>query len=454
MKERKRRLQGMTLITCLMIGAGALIFGMGIGSAWSADKVPKEIRIGDTLSMTGPLASFGFTRFGTEAAIEDINKQGGVFVKKYGKKLPIKWITRDTQSDMLKVGPLTEDLILNEKVQILGGHIEPPHMRQGSAVMAEKYKIPALVGVGPFESWSAIKAAAGPFKYTYTWGIAIGTPPSKGHPQYGNKGYLLMETWFGGTRPYIDKTNKKMALAAADDPDGRAWYMQFAEIVKPFGYDCYGADKQIGMFPPGTTDFSSIINEWKKAGCEVLFCSSSGPDFGTLWKQCHTLGFKPKLVFVTRGAIYYRDIESWGGLAHGVTMELYWDPSMKNCRGIGNTTPQSLAERFFAKTKEPYICQGIAFDYMIMQIIIDSIERAGTLEAEPLLKAFGETNLKTTINGPAIFDKATQHVRHSAQLGQWRKTNKPSKFEAPCVFSYNDFMPASAEFIFPIPYDK
>src|SRR4030043_1876763 len=110
MKEEKKRRIGMTLITFLMIGGGAFIFGVGVELAMSAEKkIPKEIRIGDTLSMTGPLASFGFTRFGTEAAIEDINKQGGVFVKKYGKKLPIKWITRDTQSDMLKVGPLTED---------------------------------------------------------------------------------------------------------------------------------------------------------------------------------------------------------------------------------------------------------------------------------------------------------------------------------------------------------
>jgi ABC-type branched-subunit amino acid transport system substrate-binding protein len=455
MKEEKERKKGFTLVTFLMILAGALIFGSGVQRAQSAgQEIPKEIRIGDTFSHTGPYAAFGFCKFGMEAAVEDINKQGGIYLKKYGKKLPVRWIIRDTQSDMLKVAPLTEDLILNEKVHVLGGHLEPPPMRQGMAMMADKYKIPTVVGVGPFESWMGIReAAAKPFKYTWTIGVSIGTPPSKEHFLYNNPGYLLIPTWLGGLGRYADKTNKKVALSAFDDPDGRAWYMAFTGLMKEKGFDCYGADKQFGMFPPGTTDFSSIIGEWKKSGCEILWANCPGPDFGTLWRQCHTLGFKPKMVLVTRGAIYYRDIASWGGnLPHGVGMELYWDPSIKNARGIGNTTPHSLAERFYKKTNEP-LAQGIAFDYFIAQILFDSIERAGTLDSDAILKAISETDLKTTIHGRAAFDKATQHCRHPAQIGQWRKTNKPGGWEAPCVFSYNDFQPATADYIFPMPYD-
>ena len=460
MKEEKKRQKKITEITfsrrkMLLGGAGALIFGSGVKSAISAgQEIPKEIRIGDTFSGSGVMAAFGFQKFGVEAAVEDINKQGGIYLKKYGKKLPVKWIARDTQSDIVKVAPLTEDLILNEKVHVLGGHLEPPPMRQGMAMMADKYKIPCVVGVGPFESWMGIRqAAATPFKYTWTVGVSIGTEPSKDVFCYGKPGYLLMPTWLGGVGGYLEKTNKKIALCAFDDADGRAWYMAFSGIMKGKGFDCYGADSQFGMFAPGTTDFSSIVMGWKKYGCEVLWVSAPGPDFGTLWRQCRTLGFKPKMVLVTRGAIYYRDITSWGGdLPHGVGMELYWDPSIKNARGIGNTTPQSLAERFYKKTKEP-LSQGIAFDYFIAQILFDSIERAGSLDSDAILKAIGETDLKTAIHGRAQFDKATQHCRHPAQIGQWRKTNKPGGWEAPCVFSYNDFQPATADYIFPMPYN-
>ena len=455
MKEEMKRQKGIIQITCLMILVGALVLGTGVKSVLSADKeIPTEIRIGDTISYTGPYASFGLCSFGTEAAIEDINKLGGIYIKEAGKKLPVRFITVDTQSDMLKVAPLTEHLILREKVHAIGGHLEVPPMRQGTAMMADKHKIPAVVGVGPLESWMGIRnAAAKPFKYTWSIGVSIGTPPSKDFFLYGNPGYLLMPTWLGGLSAYADKTNKKVALAASDDPDGRAWYMVFSGAVGEKGFDCYGANKQFGIFPPGTSDFSSIIREWKNYGCEILWANCPGPDFGTLWRQCHTLGFKPKMAFVTRGAIYYRDIASWGGnLPHGVGMELYWDPSIKNAHGIGDTTPQSLAQRFYEKKKEP-LAQGIGMDYFTAQILLDSIQRAASLDPDAILKAIRETNLKTTIHGPAAFDLPTQHCRHPAQIGQWRKTDKPSKWEAPCVFSYNDFQPATADYIFPIPYD-
>lgn len=454
MKEKQKVQKGITWFTCSTVLIVVLILGIGTTSVWSAEEeIPKEIRIGDTISYTGPYASFGLCSFGTEAAIEDINKQGGIYIKKYGKKLPVRHITLDTQSDMLKVAPLTEHLILREKVHALGGHLEVPPMRQGTAMMADKHKIPNVVGVGPLESWMGIReAAAKPFEYTWSIGVSIGTPPSKEHFLYGNAGYLLMPTWLGGLGVYADKTNKKVALAASDDPDGRAWYMVFSGVVKEKGFDCYGAEKQFGIFPPGTSDFSSLIREWQNQGCEILWANCPGPDFGTLWRQCRTLGFKPKMAFVTRGAIYYRDIASWGGnLPHGVGMELYWDPSIKDAPGIGDTTPQSLAERFLKKKKEP-LAQGIGMDYFTAQILLDSIQRAGSLEPDAIRKAISETDLKT-IHGRAVFDKATQHCRHPAQIGQWQKTDKASKWEAPCVFSYNDFQPATANYIFPIPYD-
>ena len=90
-------------------------------------------------------ATFGINKFGVEAAVEDINKQGGIYVKEYGKKLPVKWITRDCESDVLKMAPLTEDLILRDKIHFIGCGLEVPTMRQGTAVMADKYKIQAFM---------------------------------------------------------------------------------------------------------------------------------------------------------------------------------------------------------------------------------------------------------------------------------------------------------------------
>ncbi len=453
MREKKTEEKGFILIISLILLFTVLIFS-GTESALSAPakEIPKEILLGDVVSLTGPYAAFGQGVFGSNAAVEDINKQGGVYVKEYGKKIPVKLITRDLQSDMLKGAPLAEDLILREKVHFLGTVLEPPHMRQGVATVAEKYKIPCFTGVGPFESWMGIRGAVTP-PWTYTWayGFAIGTPPEPGDFREGKKGYLMVPTWFGALGEYADKTNKKVAAFGADDPDGRSWYMAFTGLAKDAGYDCYRAQDQFGMFPPGTTDFTSVIQEWKKYGCEILWGNCPAPDYGILWRQARTLGFKPKIVFATRAALFYRDIEAWGGdLPHGVGMELFWDPSIKGAVGIGGTTPQSLAERWFKKTKEP-LNQSVGWSYMGAQVLFAAIERAGTLDAAAVNKALGETDMNS-IWGRIVFDKKTQFHRIPCQFGQWRKTNKPWKWEAPVVFSFNENIPATAKLIFPMPY--
>ena len=420
------------------------------------EEVPEEILVGDVVSYTGPYAAFGgLSAFGAEAAVEDINAEGGIYVEEYGTKIPVRWITRDCESDPLKVAPLTEDMILTEGLHFLGGGFEVPTMRQGTAVMADKYKIPAVFGAGPLESWLAMKESAGAdWNYSYVFGMAIGTPAEPGDFPEDNPGYMLMPTWFAALETYAaDQTNEKVACFALDDADGRAWYMAFTEIATGQGYDCYGYEEQLGIYPFGTTDFTSLIQEWKDYGCEILWGNCPGPDYGIVLQQCKVQGFEPKLVFSTRAAMFYQDIEAWGGdLPNGVGCEIMWHPSIQDAQGIGDTTPQSLVERWYEATDNQPLAQGIAWDYAVMQTLFDAIERAGTLDADAVLEALSETDL-VTMWGRVVFEKERQFRRTPFQFGQWQKTDEPWVWEAPIVFSFNDFMPPTAELIFPKPWD-
>jgi ABC-type branched-subunit amino acid transport system substrate-binding protein len=429
--------------------AGALIFG---GCAKPASpEIPKEIRIGDVVSYTGMYATFGINKFGVEAAFEDMNNEGGIYVKEYGTKIPVRWITRDCESDVNKVAPLTEDLILSEKIQFIGPGFEVPTMRQGTATIADKYKIPAVIGIGPFESWMGMKESAGAtWKYTFGAGFAIATPPEPGDWRYGNDGYLMWPTMMGVLDANAGQTNKKVAAFALDDADGRAWYMAFTGAAKEAGYDCYGADEQFGIFPGDTTDFSPLIKEWMKAGCEIMWGNCPGPHYGMLWKQCHTLGFEPKFVSATRAGGYYNDVKGWGGdLPNGVGMEEFWNPQVKGV-GIGDTTPESLFQRFNEKTGQP-LAQGIGYEYGEAQMLFAAIEKAGTLDPDAVCKALSELDMMT-MNGRASFEKGTQFWRWPVAWGQWQKTDNPWVWEAPTVFSLNDFLVPTANYIFPMPY--
>jgi branched-chain amino acid transport system substrate-binding protein len=416
-----------------------------------APEIPKEIRIGDTVSYTGMLATFGICNWGAKAAFDDINKQGGIYVKEYNTRIPVRYITVDCASDPLKVAPLAEDLILREKVNFLGPHTEPPQMHEGVAMMAEKYKIPAAIGMAVFESWMGVKQAAGAeWKYTVGWGFHIAAPYPPGDWRAGKPGYVMMDTWFGALKAFAGETNKKVALFAADTADGRGWYQAFTGAAAAQGYDCYRAADQFGIFPMETTDFTPIIQEWKKAGCDIMWGNCPGPHFGILWRQCHTLGFKPKLVFSTRAALHYDDVKAWGGdLPNGVGMELFWHPANKGVC-IGDTTPLSLAQRYYDEKGEPWP-QSLGWAYMGAQMLFAGIEQAGTLDPDAVCAALRKLDVMT-IQGRSVFEEGTQFQRMPCQFGQWRKTDKPWVWDAPCVFSFNDILPATAQLIFPMPY--
>ncbi len=412
---------------------------------------PDFILIGTTAPLTGMFAGFGESAvWGAQAAVDDINAQGGIFVKEFNRKIPVKLVKVDTESDPAKVGPLAESLILNDKVNMIFSPDMPPPMHIPTAEMAEKHGIPQIIGGGPIEPWLAARDAT-ETKWTYTWhmGFGIATPPSEGDPRFGLPGYTIKDSWFAVLDAYGNQTNKIAGVFATDEPDGIGWYGLFPGLLQEWGATVVGMDHKLGFFPLDTTDFTSMCNEWKDAGVEILWGNVPGPAFGPLWRQCKQLGFNPKIVMVGRAPLFYIDVNTWGDdLPEGVGTEIWWDPEYTG-PGIGTTTPKSLADRWTKDTGQP-LSRGIGHGYAPMQVFFDAIERAGTLDGKALNQAISESNLQT-VNYLAKFDP-TLHVSWIPLfVGQWQKTDKPWVWECPITFSKHDFLKATAQYIFPVP---
>jgi len=85
-----------------------------------AAEAPAEIKIGALYAGSGPLASASVP---LHAALEwwadGLNKGGGVFVKGFGKKIPVRLISYGDQSSPSLAGNLTNQLITRDKVDIL-----------------------------------------------------------------------------------------------------------------------------------------------------------------------------------------------------------------------------------------------------------------------------------------------------------------------------------------------
>ena len=75
----------------------------------------------------------------------------------------------------------------------------PPDLSDAVAAVAniaEKYQTTYVVNAGPFESFNAMRQAAGGWEYTWPCGFAIGAPAPPG--DFRNKpGYTVAGTWLG-----------------------------------------------------------------------------------------------------------------------------------------------------------------------------------------------------------------------------------------------------------------
>ena len=87
--------------------------------AMAAD-APAEIKIGSLYAGSGQMASASVpVHVALEMWVDGINKAGGVFVKGFGKKIPVRLIAYDDQSSPALAGNLTNQLITRDKVDIL-----------------------------------------------------------------------------------------------------------------------------------------------------------------------------------------------------------------------------------------------------------------------------------------------------------------------------------------------
>jgi len=438
------------LIPLVIVLVTALIFG----GCKPGVEVPEEILIGTSAPMTGMFGGFGEgCVFGMEAAVDDINKLGGVYVEEYGKKLPVKLIVANCESDPIKAGTLAEDLILRDKVHALLSPDEPVNIHGPVATIADKYKIPHVIGGGPFEPWHFQRIeVTPPWEYTWLCGFRIAMPYPEGSFQYGLGGWTISDSWFDYLDMFADQTNKVAGVTASQDPDGVGWYATFPGPMRDWGLTVIGVEEELGLFPLGTTDFSSIIQEWMENDVEILWGNCPGPDFGTLWRQCSTMGFKPKIAMIGRAPLFYVDASSWGGdLPWGVCVEVWWDSSFppEACPGIGGTTAQSLTDRWIEATGEP-LNPAIGHGYFETQVMLDAIERAGTLDGTAINRAIPKTDLKT-INYRMKFIEEEHFAGIPLFVGQWHKTDKAQVWELPIIFSQHEDIPTTGEPIFPIP---
>ena len=98
----------------------ALLFAISAAYPARAADAPSELKLGTLYASSGRFASISMpVHYGLKLWIDEMNAQGGVFVKPFGKKLPIRLIAYDDQSNTATAATLYNQLITQDKVDIL-----------------------------------------------------------------------------------------------------------------------------------------------------------------------------------------------------------------------------------------------------------------------------------------------------------------------------------------------
>jgi branched-chain amino acid transport system substrate-binding protein len=355
--------------TCLVaLAVFACVFVEPLsGSAVFA--APDSLKIGAVVSLTGPDSNLGNqAKAGYEMAVEEFNKQGGVYVKELGKKVLLEVKVLDMESSSEKAVARMETLYSSEKVH---AYVGTTFMAAGCGV-AEKNRVPTIVIAS---AQQAIHERG--LKY---WFAAAGK-----NPDIAKVMMAILNT--------LPKENKPKTIAVFEEQTD--FGLEISGLVQKeaaaHGYQV-PVVKKYSML---TKDMSPLIQAAKAANAEVLFAPPIMPDGMTMIRQMKQLDYSPKGIVLIRGA----DDLSWAKAlradADYVMLSGGWHHAV-SYPGVAE-----LNGKYQAKFGRPADMQtGPA--YASIQIIADAVQRAGSLDTAKIRDAIAASDMMT-VAGPIKF---------------------------------------------------
>ncbi len=410
-------------------GAAGLVLGAAgtfLDVRPAAAEARGHILIGHPNPSTGMISEFGaVSPWADERAISVVNKKGGIFIKELNKSLPVQVKLVDTQSDPERAAKVATDLILKDKIDLMVVLHTPDTVNPVSKV-CDKYHVPCVSADVPLESW----LSGGPYEWCYHafWSVDS-----------------LSDLFIGMWDEYADKTSKVFGALWPNDPDGKAWAEVFGKKLTGRGYKVVDP----GRFSYWTPDFTDMISLFKREKVEIIGGVPIPPDWANFWRQARQDGLLPKMVAVSKATEFPGALNALpGNLPEGLISELWWSPYHPYRSSITGETSMELGEAWAKETGKQWT-MPLGFTYASLEIALDALKRAQTLDKSKIREALAETNLATLV-GPIKFRK--DHCSETPLVaGQWAPGRKWPWELGICYNKQHPEIKTTSQFVFPIP---
>ncbi len=244
-------------------------FPPALQSARAAGVTDTEIRIGNIMPYTGPLAAFASIGRAEAAYFDMINERGGI----NGRK--VKFISRDDSSNPRTAVEQTRELVEQERVHLMFGSFGTPSNLATRTYLNER-SIPQLFVASGDEEWAHPKR----FPWTMGW-----------QPTFRSEGRIYAN--------YIQASypSRKIAVLWQNDQFGRDL---FRGLQEGLGITANMIVADIAIEADMSID--TQVDILKNSGAEVLVLNCAPPISARAIRRAAELDWHPELVLVNAAA--------------------------------------------------------------------------------------------------------------------------------------------------------
>ena len=378
-----RKIPGFALTAALLAGAA--------GAGASAQEAPKSIKVGYVTSLSGPQSAGAMltTVPNYRLWVDDVNKAGGLTLKKYNKRIAIEVTEIDDTSNIENMVRLLERLMSVDKVDIV---LSPwgtgPNL--AAAATFAKHGYPQIMGTAGSDR---LEELVKQFP-TMFWFLSKPSEQIKAIVD-------VMADQKGKGK--IDDT---VAVFVVQHPFGQEYSASLKPTLASAGFKV--VYETVYPFPP--TDLSAQIKAARATNAQTMIALSYPPDTFMLTEQAAINDFNPKMKFLGVGVAFPSYKGKFKDSINGIFGLGGWDP---NGPGIKEYFER---HKVVNKGQEPDRWASAA-TYAGLEILQQAIERVGEIDRAKIMQEMNTGTFKTVAGEIKLVGNRDASAWH---LGQWQ----------------------------------
>ena len=325
----------------MLRGTGLVLGGLAVpgfleACLTSTTSTPSgSIKIGFVSPLTGPASGFGEPDSYVIGLAKNAFKNG---ITVGGTNYSVEIISRDGQSTPSVGAQMAQDLISNQKVDLMLATSTPETVNPVSDA-CEAAGVPCISTVVPWEAWylgrGAIPGKPSPFKYTFHFCFGV--------EQFFN---AYTHLW-----PQVP-TNKKVGVMWPNDADGNAIRGALGPLLKSAGYTIVDP----GAYEDGTNDYTAQIQKFISEDCQIFNTFPIPPDFATFWRQAAQQGYTKhvKIGQIAKTGLFPSQVSSLGSIGNGLASGVYWAPTWPYKSSLTGISSKDLASGYESSSSKQW----------------------------------------------------------------------------------------------------